>query len=1015
MTGGGPSRTILPAGRAMAATLAMLGLSALPVAPGLRILAVEPPPPVEAEHAVTVFGTEAGLGSEALAAVAFGAHDGRLWVCSFGGLWACDGRDFEDRSDRIGAADGQQMLRSLMADRSGRIWVGGYGRIAGHDGRQERLYGASEGVPGHLVWDLAEAAAGEIWASTSVGLLRREGDRFVEVPAPEAVPQGQTLRIVGQDGRLWCQGPQTLSLRVDGRWEVLARAEPGRAGRLSGIGPARGGGVWVAFEREVRLLREGRWVATHARPPGMQGDTVRLLEDARGNLWMGGWQHGVAVFSPDGRVRTFGRRQGLPNDSVSGLAEDPEGNLWIATNGGGLVRLRPLAFRTFGLESGIGQGINQVVEAAPGRLLLATQGEGILTFEDGVAVPDADRKPGGDPLHPWVSVLHVDRAGVRWAGLAGVGLGRRDAGGWRVIPVEQVGAQQVMSFHEDGSGRLWVGTVAGVAVGRDGVFRSLGPESQAPHAILLSIAGDGAGDLWFSGNQWGLYRFRDNRFHRVVIPGISTNAGFGALLGAQDGSVWVTAGEEGLAWIRDGKPTVLGAAHGLVPLDSMGVIEDSAGDLWVAARNAVARITRESAEAVASGRRGRLEVRYFDRRDGLAPLSGQSWWQGMRRTSDGRLWFPTTRGLAVVDPRRLPPGTPPPAVEIASVRGPEGQAWSHADGRPFEMPYRGQAMEVVHRVRVLGTPEAVRYESRLLPGGAWRDIGASRSTLLRDLRPGAYRLEIRASVNALEWGAATGLDFRVLPPFWATGWFVALAGTIGVGSVVWIVRRILRARYRRRLQALETEAAVDRERVRIARDLHDDLGATMTQIALALERASVAGTGGSDPAMAEVREGLEATRRGMASLSAAVWSIQPGHQGVSDLACFLADHASRFLRQAGLACEVDLPEQFPGRLLSAEVRHHLVLMVREALNNVVRHAAASRVRLAVTADAEALGLVIEDDGRGPVPPSQPAADGGNGRRNLGARAEAIGARFSIDLRPGGGTRVSIVLPWRDPR
>lgn len=972
-------------------------------------MAEEPLPPVTADHVVTVFGVEDGLEAPALASVTHGRLDGRVWVGSFGGLWTYDGRGFEDRMAWMGAEGGPPVIRALMTDGAGRVWVGGAGKILVHDGRAGRLYGRAEGVPDHLVWDLAEAGEGEVWAALTTGLIRLRDGRFEGVPGPGVLADGETYRVLGEGGRAWCMGREVLARREGDGWVTMARAEPGGAGRLMGMGRATGGGLWVAYETEVRLFREGHGVKAWGRPPGARGDAVRLIEDGRGNLWMGGWQHGVTVFAPDGRARLFGREQGLPNASVAGLAEDAEGNVWVATNGGGLVRLRPLAFRTLGLESGIRQGVNHLLEASPGRFLLATQGDGIQELRDGRAMPDKDRKPGGDPLHPWVTVLHQDREGVVWAALTGVGLGRRDAGGWRVMPVDQIGAQQVMSLHGDASGRLWVGTVAGVAMGVQGRFQPMGPESKAPHAIILSMAEDGRGDLWFSGNQWGLFRFRAGIFERMTMPGMATNAGYGAVLRARDGSIWIAAGEAGLAWVRDGKPTTLGTAQGLAGLDYGGLVEDDDGHVWAVSRTVVARITRESAEAVATGRGQALDVRYFDARDGLGMVSGQSWWQGMLRASDGRLWFTTHRGLAVVDPRRLPVRVAAPAVEIEEIRGASGEALGREGGQAIELPGRGHLLDVRHRARVLGTPEKVRFESRLLPGGGWRGVGGSRNTLLRDLRPGSYRLEVRATLNGLEWGEPARVSFVVRPPFWATWWFVGCCVVCGAGAVGLGVRGVVRVRYRARIKGLEREAAIDRERARIARDLHDDLGATMTQVALALEKA--VGPGGAEgDRWGLVQEGLEATRRGMASLGATVWAIRPGKQDVADLGCYLADHATVFLRRSGIECEVDVAGDLPPRPVSAEVRHHVVMMVREALNNVVRHAGARRVRFGIAVEERGLRVEVSDDGRG-LGAGVATGPGGHGLRNLRERAAVVGAALSVESGLGAGTRVLILLPW----
>lgn len=372
--------------------------------------------------------------------------------------------------------------------------------------------------------------------------------------------------------------------------------------------------------------------------------------------------------------------------------------------------------------------------------------------------------------------------------------------------------------------------------------------------------------------------------------------------------------------------------------------------------------------------------------------------------SNGRTWLRSFDGL-----QALPPKIEPSAGEISRGRGMDRRDMARSHGHPIEMDYRAHSMKVPPSLQPLETEEAGRFQVRLLPGEDGRDIGLSQNTLLPDLRPGDSKLEARATLSGVEMDEPAEVPSLSHPPFWVNRWVVASVAIAGGGLTVLAVRRFTRARYARGANRQERVAAINQERARIARDLHDDLGATMTEIALALERASEPGV--SDEVQAQnLRDGLQATRRGMAALGAAVWAIQPSHQEVSDVACYLADHAAKFLRQAGMACHVGMPEDLQNRTVAVEVRHQVVMMTREVLNNVVRHAGARSVWVTITADDRGFGVMVRDDGRGL---ETGARDGsGNGLRNLRRRAEAIGAELGIESRTGEGTEVSIVLPWR---
>ncbi len=414
--------------------------------------AAEAPAPLSLDYSIKVFDQEAGLEQYALASVATTA-DGQLWYCSFGMVGRFDGSQFTDLSAPTNSPLAGVRPRELFVDRSGRLWVGAASRIFCRETNGWRSFGAAEGVPNGVIRTFAEDAQGGLWAASVSNIVRRVGERFEPVRPPADLSEEVCFLAAEREGTVWWAGHLALS-----RWEqdrfvpVLGSAQT-QTNRIMGLLAARAGGLWVAFEKDIKLRQGGSWTKVWPRPEGFGGDVVEMLEDARGNLWVGGWRSGLVVYSPVGVARRATTREGLANNSVSGLAEDREGNLWLSSNGGGLARLRPLVFRSYGQEAGLAQIANSVCEAAPGQMWVGTHGDGLARWENGrFSQPIWAETNFLAGL--WVHGVLQDRAGDTWAGTYSPGLLRLHDGVWTRVPKEITGNRIILSLFEDREGRL---------------------------------------------------------------------------------------------------------------------------------------------------------------------------------------------------------------------------------------------------------------------------------------------------------------------------------------------------------------------------------------------------------------------------------------------------------------------------------------------------------------------------------------------------------------------------------
>jgi signal transduction histidine kinase len=294
------------------------------------------------------------------------------------------------------------------------------------------------------------------------------------------------------------------------------------------------------------------------------------------------------------------------------------------------------------------------------------------------------------------------------------------------------------------------------------------------------------------------------------------------------------------------------------------------------------------------------------------------------------------------------------------------------------------------------------------PTGDWLDLGGQRNVAFEAAPPGRYTFRVLAANGDGVWNeTGASLAVEVLPHVWETKWFrgmvVALASAMAI-ALGWIIAK---ARMRGRLMRLELQTLREKERSRIAQDLHDDLGASLTEISMLAHLAAEEEMRSSEtlPEIAAKAQDL------VEALDEIVWAVNPRHDTVASLADYLSGFAAEFLEAAGIALRLDIPRDLPSLPLDAEQRHSVFLTAREALNNTVKHSGAKEARLQVRVANGLLHVVVADDGRGLSGEDHAFSEG---LRNMRERLSAAGGECRIES-PGRGTRVEMTLPLHAPR
>jgi signal transduction histidine kinase len=482
--------------------------------------------------------------------------------------------------------------------------------------------------------------------------------------------------------------------------------------------------------------------------------------------------------------------------------------------------------------------------------------------------------------------------------------------------------------------------------------------------------------------------------------------------------------------LREGKFATISIEQGLPASIISQIVDDGAGNLWMGSHHGILRASKAELNRCADGELKSVRCLSYGKAEGLASQKCSGGFQpGVCKTSDGRLWFPTAKGLAIIDPANFTTNTVPPPVvieellvegQLVKFQAPKAADSAAEPAAVLQISPGKQRFELRYTALSFVAPDKVRFKYKLEGlESAWVEAGTRRVAQYSYLPPGTYSFQVTACNNDEVWSEeGASLAFRVLPHVWQTWWFRIALALAAAGTVAALAISATRERVRRRLEHLERQRALERERARIARDIHDDLGASLTRITL-LSQSVRSDLESGHRAEADVDRIYSTARELTRSMDEIVWAVNPQHDTLDSLVTYLGRFAQHFLAVAGIRCRLDAPLQLPALPLTSEIRHNVFLAFKEALHNVVKHAQATEVRLALELRTDGFMLVIADNGRGfawrpgSVPATEPA-DGqrlasGNGLKNMQKRLEEIGGCCSWDTAPGEGTRAKLVV------
>ncbi|TDW97375.1 sensor histidine kinase [Dinghuibacter silviterrae] len=869
-------------------------------------------------------------------------------------------------------------------DGQGNLWLTGQGALLSYrlsDGRCRSFDTLLKGRLDHFVGDLFFDAKGRLWisgAADGVFVLDPErGQLFGYGHNPDHLALlDQRLSLVAfymdREQRLWVaqDGGRLLCYDIPHN-RLTSQALPRGTTDVRQVLEDHEGRVWV-FTGSFQLIRNATvwgFAPDRSPQPAVPYEALQVMEDKEGLFWMAS-QHGIDITDPRGSPFTFhsadpfGRFPGNPKETVT-LFQSREGEVWLTSYGGGFLEMGPdlVPRRQWLYPAGMGDSSSRawaMEQMADGRLWISCQ-------------------------HAWMSVLDPRTGHIE------------------TLRPDALEGKTVVAMTRGGADDTWLGLYDGLAY-RDGLtgrFRRVAPAlpyrgftTSGVTSLWYEPGGADArsarpgGTLWVGTNNMGLQRFdpASGRYLRQYEPPALSSALITCIAPIDDSTLAVGTATGGINFLNKntGKATYLTAGNGLPSNNILAVDAGSPGYLWVATPVGICRI-----------READRRVTVYDKGDGL----GQEILTGMRfcRLRDGRMLLGCKGGFYSFAPDSMPVEDPPPGVFITALRLEDRTVGMDAllpGNLSVTLPYDRDEISIDYVSPDYLKTSAYFYE---LSGydRDWVSAGMDRSARYHHLPAGRYTFRVRCQNQEGLFGGRVGsFELVVLPPFWKTAPFLGLCGIVlvTVASLLYLGRiRRIKAR-----QAL---------RNRIAADLHDDIGSSLSGIniysRMALHRL--------EDAPGLLNKISDRSEKMVEALSDIVWSINSRNDQMEQVVARMKEYAADMLEPQLIHYSIEIHGPVERLDMDMADRKEFYLIYKEALNNAVKYAGCTRVHIVLRVEEHKLVMSLRDNGSGFDPA---AVAQGNGLANMRARAKKLRATIELETGLGLGTVVTLTVPKR---
>jgi len=959
---------------------------------------------LSAQYRFDVWTTENGLPQNIVRAIAQ-TPDGYLWLATFNGLARFDGVRFTvfDKSNTPGI--GSNRFSFMCEDRTGDLWLTAEGgQLTRYHQGQFHTVGAELGLTSGTARALASDPEGHIWvlSDRTIQQWDENAGRFFDV-----TPKGSKISYIPlrwEPEGFWGSDANYLYVFLAGHFSKYNLPPWLSGASIWGIARDPAGTLWIETlngkQATITTGTNGSQFAHVTQPakisfPGSNGRLWSVHIRARLDRFVD--------YLSGGKVTTL---------LCSRIFQDKQQNLWLGTEGQGLYRLQEDTVAIYALNhKSIALGVYPIFEDHAGAIWIGAWAQGLSRLYNGqfknYGVAD------GLPSR-LVTALAEDSQGRLWIGTHG-GLAVLSKGHLQrpLSPALPEGAI-VQAILQDRQGTLWFGTDRGLWRFKNDLVDLCTPHDGLASPDIRVIIESASGDLWFGG-YGGLTRLHDGHFsHLTEADGLPSN-NIRSLYEDSDQTLWIGTYDNGLGRLQGSHITRYRKHDGLFSNGVFQILETPNGNLWMSSNQGIYRANKQELNDFANGKRHTIASTSYGRADGMIneECNGGLWPAGVK-TRDGKLLFPTQDGVAAIDPEIIPQDPAPPTIQI------EGAYIDHEEvamKSPLTMRPSDENLEIEYTAPSFVKPEQVRFRYKLEGlDSNWIDAGSRRTAYYSHIPPGAYKFHVVAGNSIGLWNSEDKtIDVSVLAPFYKTWWFSAIIMLILLCFVM-VARRLRVSQIdaeRAAQQAFSQElmASQERERKRVAAELHDSIGQRLVIINNLTRNAARHRSGSnSSQEQAQILEEISAeTVAAIKETRDISYNLRPSQLDRLGLTKALAGVIRSVSESSGIAIQSKLDnvdDVFP-----EDLRINFYRIVQESLTNVMKHANATQVEVRIDRTDKLVVLTVHDNGKGFISqePDRQTGRHGFGLSGMLERAHSLGGVFKVSSRVGYGTEVTVEI------